>query len=270
MPTPPHLLLVFSLVACDQPAEPSTHTLDRERYSESARTMKQDVEKAAALCLQIEDTVLQGECATFAAKRLAGQRFDPLPLCAQVVHKGWQQVCYFEASDGAGLVGEEAISACGRSGEFIERCLSHGLSRHADRDWRNVALGQEGEFLAWLEVQIPLYGLQDGFQDVRKDFLARRIADRLRRSNQAAFSTAACGEAPADTCAEVYRYLVRGASRELDVATFCAQPITDEALAAAKLPTWPDGDPAVVADLWSRMCRELQGPGRPPPHLPPN
>lgn len=265
------LPLLLTLVGCEPAAQPpSAAALDRQRYRQSAGLLKTDAARAAALCLEITDGVLQGECATFAAKQMAGQRIDPLPLCAAVQHTGWQQVCYFEASDGAGLVGDEAIAACQRSGEFIERCLSHALSRHADRDWRQVPQGEEGAFLAWLEAQLPLYGLEAGYQDVRKDFLARRIADRMRKSGDGAFSTAACGEAPAETCAEVYRYLVRGAARNLDVAPLCAEPITPARLQVAGLPTWPDGDPAVVAELWGRLCRELQGPGRPPPHLPPN
>lgn len=262
-------LLLLALGCFEQPP-PSTDQTDREAYAASARALAQDAQEAARLCLTIQDPVLQGDCATFTAKQMAGQRLDPLPLCAAVTHAGWKQVCYFEASDGAGLVEDAAIEACQRSGEFIERCLSHALSRHADRDWRTLALGQEDDFLAWLEEQIPRYGLESGHQDVRKDFLARRIADRMRKGSAGAFSSASCGDAPPATCAEVYRYLVRGAARDTDVTALCAQPITDARLSAAGLPTWPDGDPAVVADLWGRLCRELKGPGRPPPHLPPN
>ena len=72
-----------------------------------------------------------------------------------------------------------AISACQRSGEFIERCLSHALSRHADRDWRSVPLGKEHEFLTWLEEQIPIYGLEAGFQDLGEQSL-KNVAEPVR------------------------------------------------------------------------------------------
>lgn len=270
------LLLSMSLsfgAACETEPPTSRDALDRETYAESARLVSTDANAAAQLCLKIDDGVLQGECATFAAKALAGQRGDPLPVCAQLKHDGWQQVCYFEASDGAGLIGKPAISACQRSGEFIERCLSHALSRHADREWRAVPLGQEQDFLTWLEDQIPVYGLEAGYQDMRKDFLARRIAERIRKAAPGgaprAFQAADCGTAPAVTCAEAYRYLVRGLAADKNVYNLCSAPVTMERVQAAGLPTWPDGDPAVVDPLWKRMCRELQGAGRPPPHLPP-
>ncbi len=272
-PRIPALSPLLALAGCLGATEPSSEALDRGRYTASTRAMGTDPAEAARLCLDIGDDVLQGECITLAAKEMAGKRLDALPLCDQVRHPGWAQVCTFEVADGAGLIGDEAIAACQRSGEFIERCLSHALSRHADRDWRTLDAGQEGAFLAWMDEQIPHYGLEQGFQDTRRDFLARRISERVRREapggQPRSFSMADCGEAPADTCAEVYRYLVRGSARAMDVSTLCAAPITDAALQGAGLPVWTDGEPAVVADLWGRLCRELQGPGRPPPHLPP-
>lgn len=265
------LPLLF-LAACFGSSEPTSASQDRDAYAASAAALSTNAALAAEHCSRIEDDRLHGECATFAAKEMGKQRLDGLALCATVRHDGWGQVCSFEAADGAGLIGDEALAACDRSGEFLERCLSHALSRHADRDWRSVSLGQEALFLAWLEEKIPYYRLEDGYQDVRRDFLARRIAERVRRSaagEPRQFTTATCGTAPAATCSEAYRYLVRGSKAAQDVSALCTAPLTPERLAAAGMPVWTDGEPATVAALWDVLCRELQGAGRPPPHLPP-
>lgn len=266
------LLSILLLAACTGEAPPSAAAQDRQAYAASAAALQSDAAQAAALCGQIENDRLHGECATFAAKEMGKQRLDGLALCATVRHDGWAQVCSFEAADGAGLIGEQALAACDRSGEFLERCLSHALSRHADRDWRQVPLGEEATFLAWLEEKIPYYRLENGYQDVRKDFLARRIAERVRRGvagDPTRFSTADCGTAPATTCTEAYRYLVRGSRAAQDVTDLCSAPVTPARIQAAGLAVWADGDPDTVDALWRVLCRELQGAGRPPPHLPP-
>lgn len=266
------LLPLLLLCSCFGNTEPTTASQDREAYAASAAALASNAAQAAEHCSRIREDRLHGECATFAAKEMGKQRLDGLALCATVRHDGWGQVCSFEAADGAGLIGDEALAACDRSGEFLERCLSHALSRHADRDWRSVPLGKEAEFLSWLEEKIPYYKLENGYQDVRKDFLARRIAERVRRAvagQPRQFTTTGCGAAPAATCSEAYRYLVRGAQAAQDVSSLCSDALTPERLAAAGMPVWTDGDPAVVAGLWDVLCRELQGAGRPPPHLPP-
>ena len=250
----------------DAPADPATR--DREAYTASAGLLSTDPAAAAARCAEITDPVLAGDCATFAAKAMARRKLDPLPVCAAVRHTGWQQVCYFESVDAAGLYGDVAIEACDRAGGFRQRCLSHALGRETDREWRTVAAGQESAFIAWIEAKLPTYGLDTTVEDIPRDFLARRIADRIAAGAQGQptrrFARADCGAAPAETCREVYRFYVRKLFRQQDMGTLCAQPMTLAAVEAAGLPGWETDFDEDAPEMWRRLCKELKGGGRPP------
>ena len=256
------------LTGCPTESPPDAVTLDRRAYSASAGLLGTDPAAAAARCGEISDTVLAGDCATFAAKAMAKRKMDPLPVCAAVKHTGWQQVCYFESVDAAGLYGDIAIKACDRAGGFRQRCLSHALGRETDREWRTVAAGQEAEFIGWIESRLPVYGLDTKVENIPRDFLARRISDRVASEAQGMparrFARTDCGAAPADTCREVYRFYVRKLFRQQDMGALCAQPMTREVVEAAGLPGWEDDFADDAPEMWRRLCKELKGGGRPP------
>ena len=262
------LLVSLLLAGCPSDAPPDAATLDRHAYAASAGLLDTDPAAGAAKCAEISDTVLAGDCATFAAKAMAKRKLDPLPVCEVVRHTGWQQVCFFESVDAAGLFGDVAIKACDRAGGFRQRCLSHALGRETDREWRTVAAGQEPEFVAWIEARLPAYGLDTKVENIPRDFLARRISDRIRAQaggpSARRFARSDCGAAPADTCAEAYRFFVRKRFRQQDLGAICVQPMTREAVEAAGLPGWEDDFADVAPDIWRRLCKELKGGGRPP------
>jgi hypothetical protein len=262
------LFAITAFLACAEDAPLDPAAADRLAYTRSATLTSTDPAAAAAACLEIEDLVLEGECATFAAKHLAKAKLDPLPLCEQVGHAGWQQVCFFESVDAAGLTGETAVAACRRAGEFRQRCLSHALSRESDRDWRRVAAGREREFLDWIEGRMVVYGLDTRIENIPRDFLARRVANRLaaqaKGQKPPRFSVQECGDVPADTCSQVYRQYVRLVYKRQDVQTLCQSSITREAVEATGLPGWEDDFQGSVSTIWVRLCKELSGGGRPP------
>lgn len=256
------------LAGCPSEAPPDAVTLDRQAYAASAGLLASDPAAAAAKCAEISDTVLAGDCATFAAKAMAKRKLDPLPVCAGIRHTGWQQVCYFECVDAAGLYGDTAVKACDRAGGFRQRCLSHALGREADREWRTVPAGQEAAFLAWLDQRMPAYGLDTSVENIPRDFLAKRIAQRVAAGSQPGaprrFSRADCGDIPAETCKEVYRFYVRKLFRQQDMRALCSQSLVRETVEAAGLPGWEDDFAEHAPEMWVRLCRELKGGGKPP------
>lgn len=261
----PAIVAAVALWGCGEEAPPDPGAVDRDAYTRSAALLDSDPAAAGALCQQISDPVLEGECGTFAAKAMAKRKLDPLPLCEALRHSGWREVCLFESVDGAGLYGERAIQACQRTGGFRQRCLSHSLARETDRQWREVPLGKEAEFVTWIEAKMPEYGLDTSVENIPRDFLAKRIARRLSSTGQSGrFSRAACGSAPADTCTEVYRFRVRHLFRQQDMRALCAEPVTRERVEAAGLPGWEDDFADSAPEMWRRLCRELTGGGRPP------
>jgi hypothetical protein len=262
---PPAIAALLALGACVEDAALDPGAADREAYTASAALLSTDPAAAGAACREIADPVLQGDCATFAAKEMAKAKLDPLPLCADVRHTGWQEVCFFESVDAAGLFGDTAIHACQRAGGFRQRCLSHALGRETDREWRQVAPGQEGAFVTWIEGRMPVYGLDKEVEDIPRDFLARRIADRIAAPGQRRrFARADCGDAPEATCTEAYRFYVRKLFRQQDMRAMCEQPVSLEAVEAAGLPGWEDDFAESAPEMWRRLCRELTGGGRPP------
>jgi hypothetical protein len=243
--------------------------LDRQAYAASASLLATDPAAAAGKCAEISDTVLAGDCATFAAKAMAKRKLDPLPVCESIRHTGWQQVCFFECVDAAGLFGDQAVKACDRAGGFRQRCLSHALGREADREWRTVAAGQEPAFLAWLDEKMPAYGLDTTVENIPRDFLAKRIAQRVAAESQGGgrprrFSRADCGDIPRETCNEVYRFYVRKLFRQQDMRALCSQSLVRETIEAAGLPGWEDDFAEDAPEMWLRLCRELKGGGKPP------
>ena len=242
--------------------------IDRKAYTASTSLLGSDPAAAAAECARIQDTVLAGDCATFAAKAMAKRKLDPLPVCGAIQHIGWQQVCFFESVDAAGLFGEQAVQACQRAGSFRQRCLSHALGRETDREWRTVQPGQEPAFLAWLDKTMPVYGLDTTVENIPRDFLAKRIAARVAGETKGQpprrFSRSDCGEIPDETCQEVYRFYVRRLFRQQDMGALCGQSLVRETIEAAGLPGWEDDFADAAPGMWMRLCRELKGGGKPP------
>jgi len=264
-------LLVASAVllgGCPAEAPEDAATTDRKAYAASAALLGSDPAAAAGECGKIQDPVLAGDCGTFAAKAMAKRKLDPLPVCGAIQHIGWQQVCFFESVDAAGLFGEKAVQACQRAGSFRQRCLSHALGRETDRKWRVVQPGQEPAFLAWLDETMPVYGLDTTVENIPRDFLAKRIAARVageaRDQPPRRFSRADCGEIPDETCQEVYRFYVRRLFRQQDMGALCGQSLVRETIEASGLPGWEDDFADAAPGMWMRLCRELKGGGKPP------
>ena len=256
------------LGGCPADAPEDAGTTDRKAYAASAALLGSDPAAAAGECGKIQDPVLAGDCATFAAKAMAKRKLDPLPVCGAIQQIGWQQVCFFESVDAAGLFGEKAVQACHRAGSFRQRCLSHALGRETDREWRVVKPGQELDFLAWLDETMPVYGLDTTVENIPRDFLAKRIAARVAGETTGQpprrFSRADCGEIPDETCQEVYRFYVRRLFRQQDMGALCGQSLVRETIEAAGLPGWEDDFADAAPGMWMRLCRELKGGGKPP------
>lgn len=128
-------------LAC-QTGSPSVDSrlLDRSLYQQALR--EPDPERAIALCEQISDRPLRGECVVFEAGEYLQAGGDGYSACRRLEDDSWQAVCIFEMVDAGKLRGEEALRVCKDTGPFIERCLAHALQREENALARQFPAGQ--------------------------------------------------------------------------------------------------------------------------------
>ena len=218
-------------------------------------------------CREIASPTLQGECLLYTAGDAARLGEPAEYLCESITHPGWQQACFFEISDAAGLVGDEAITACKKAPDLQDRCLSHAIVRHAGRVADRFQLGEESQFIDWIHEQADLYGLKD-YQRVVSDVVAQHISSRACSDDTDGvcppFSTSACGEVSADLCQQAYRITARSAARKQSLGPLCASPITRVRIQNANLPAWQPDYARPAIEVWEQICRSLAGVTPPP------
>ena len=227
----------------------------------------ESVNEQAQRCQEIQTPTLQGECLLYTAGQAARMGEHAEYLCDSITHPGWQQACFFELSDAAGLVGEEAMSACAKAPDLKDRCLSHAIVRHAGRVAERFQLGEENEFIAWIEEQANDYGLND-HQQVVSDVVAQHISSRACSEPIDGvcppFSTADCGAVSAELCQQAYRITARSAARKQPLGTLCASPIIHDRIRDAGLPVWAPNYTRPAIEVWEQVCRSLAGMTPPP------
>jgi hypothetical protein len=228
----------------------------------------EDSENAAEACFRIQATELQSECVLHVAGKAARAGEDALSICTRIQHQGWRQACHFEVADAAGLVEDEAIAACTEAPDFIERCLSHAIVRHAGRVANRFSLGEEAQFTSWIQDQADVYGLESS-ERVIADVLAQHISSRAcasRESDQPCppFALEDCGAAPMDICRQAYRVTARSASRGIDLSSICSRPIHREGMESAGLPVWKDDFTRPAIETWGHICQAMTGQTPPP------
>lgn len=236
------------LLACARP--------DGDRHAYVAALQATEPAAAVAACEAIEDPVLHGECALFAAAALARSGADGRETCGGIAHEAWRGACYFEIAETMALRGSDAREACGQAGEFRSRCLAHALNR--DGPEVANATTDEAAMLRVLIGQARALGLagreaEEGATDV----VAQHVAGRWRQRNDAVqtFRRIDCGTAGDSACAKAYRLVVKDAAGRPRPTSPCGDGATREAVAAAGLPVW-DADLAPLAvRVWAGICR---------------
>lgn len=249
-------------IACD--SGPSSAQRDRAAYAESARLQRTDVVSAAQACDDIGAPQLRAECLGLLMRDLAAVSTDADAWCATMPDRHWVDLCRFEVIDGRALRGAEAVAACREVQTFHERCLSHALTRQVNREWRVIELGQEDDFVAWLDEQRQVYGIATSTADLAADQLARVIARRMKPERGRVgpppdFSRAVCGAASARTCSRAFHAYVRDSTRGMDLGSVCQGSLSADELRAAGLPGWSPDAGELASEVWGQLCYRRTG-----------
>ena len=232
--------------------------VDARAYA--AAIKETDPQKALALCQQITDTSMHGECTMFAARQVASSGGDATAICNGLVENGWRQVCRFEVVDASGMRGEAAASACAGTGPFKERCLAHALQREERPISERFPPGKEAEMMAHIRDRVSLYGL-DGLTEeaIDEKMTARIITDRVLRAGRPRgmmpMSRRHCGTATDAVCIEAYRIYVTKVGGPGKVPKECTIPMDPFKVSALQLPTWTEEFQPLADEAWLQICR---------------
>lgn len=175
-------MILSLLLGCLSPPPEDPALTDARAYADAIK--EADPQRALALCGQITDVSMNGECTMFAARQIARSGGNATPIC-QGLSQGWREVCLFEIVDSSGLRGEAAAIACKDTGGFKERCLAHALQREERPISEQFPPGREAEMMAHIRTRVTLYGL-DGITEeaIDEKMTARIITERVLRSGR--------------------------------------------------------------------------------------
>lgn len=243
-------LLAVTLAACGGAhADP-----DRAAYIEALRAEAPTA--AAAACGRIQDPLLHGECALFAAAAVAGSGGDGRDVCGGITHPAWRGACFFEVAEAMTLRGPDAREACTQAGDFRVRCLAHALNR--DGPEAATSTRDEATMLRVLLGRARALGLSgEDATEAATDVVAQHVAGRWREGGEPTrtFRRTACGTAGDAACAKAYRLVVKDAARSPRPTAPCAGGATAQAVAAAGLPAWDDDLAPLASRVWAGICR---------------
>jgi hypothetical protein len=229
---------------------------DRAAYTESLALLADDPAAGARACTRIQDPVLHGECALFAAAAQARAGGDGRPTCGGIEHAAWRGACFFEVAEAQQLRGEDARVACARAGDFQTRCLAHALNRDGAEAAAAVpdAAGMERVLIGRARA-LGLAG--QAAEDAARDVVAQHLSGQWRQRGDATrpFRRTDCGTASAATCAKTYRLVVKGAAGTPRPTEPCAAGATREAVEAARLPAWDEDLAPLAGGVWAGICR---------------
>lgn len=244
-------LLAIALAGCGTEA-----SSDADHYRAA---LVADPTQAAALCRQIEDPSLAGECGTFAARRMtmAGALEPALAACEAIEDGLWSDECVFVAVDTAGLEGAAARDACDRAGRYREFCLGHAVNRtvaNLDPASLPLAVGDEDALGEVISAQIERDGPtlpRPHRETVWFTGMARWLAQRW---TEAPFDDRACGVASEDLCRRAYTETMQARMEQVDRDRICAGDLTSEAVQAAGGTPWVEGSETIVVPAWAALC----------------
>ena len=249
---------MFFLLGCLTTPPEDPGVTDARAYA--AAIKETDPHRALALCEQIEDTSMNGECTMFAARQLAKNKGDAMAVCDGMRAVGWQQVCRFEVVDASGLRGEQAVAACADTGGFKERCLAHALQREERPISQQFPAGQEAEMMAYIRERVTLYGLDELTREaIDEKMAARIITERVLRAGNPRgslpMSRSLCGTATDAVCVEAYRIYVTKVGGPGRVPRDCSIPMDTHRVSAMRLPTWTEDFQALADITWGQLCK---------------
>ena len=259
-------LLLLSCALNDTP--PPQAIVDQNAYLKAVEAKRP--ESSLAICSQISDERLRGECVLFAAKAQAMQKRPALAFCNQAPTISWQSACAFEVSDMAGLTGKEADKACQMAGEFQSRCMYHALQREESSLNQAYPLGQEKDLMyAILSRMESLNAKMIEGDPLHITLTARIISRRFQAAwisdKDLTFDRSICGTASPDVCTEAYRLTVKMLSHNRPPEP-CQTPMSAEIVAQSGLPLWSPEFEVWAQEAWANVCRRATGSHRPPDH----
>jgi hypothetical protein len=210
---------------------------------------------ASALCLAIDNPALQGGCVA----ELAAAEANP-GWCDELPASQWRDECHFLVADSRELVGDAAVTACGRAGVWTQPCASHALIREMTDEL--TAAGDEPSWLGRIDRRIDQRypELLDDKRTMASGVAAAVLAARW--SNRP-FDVAECGMAGFRLCVRAYDELLRIHAGEFDTVAVCAGPITAASARALGAPSWTPASRHLVLPAWEQRCREVIMSGGP-------
>lgn len=246
------------LLGCLSAPPEVPEVVDARAYA--AAIKESDPQKALALCQEITDASMHGECSMFAARQVAVAGGDAVAICDALAEQGWRQVCRFEVVDASGMRGEAAATACAGTGAFKERCLAHALQREERPISERFPAGQEAEMMAYIRERVSLYGLDGLTQEaIDEKMTARIVAERVMRSGRPRgmlpMSRSYCGTATDAVCIEAYRIYVTKIGGPGKVPKECTIPMSPFKISALQLPTWTEEFQPLADEAWQQLCR---------------
>lgn len=277
--------LLAGLWGCAQDAEK-----DRARYQRALATT--DPASATAICAEIVDPDLRGECLVGIARVAAGAgaaetawaACDAIgavatqtpsrqarPGGARPGETGplqagpWREECVFAVVDALEMVGPEAWRACAAAGRYRQPCVGHAVTR-AIASWTDLPLeiGQEAALELEIRRRVRRLSPPMGRGPVQTPIVTGTVRKIAQRWEGRTFDAAECGVATEERCAHAYGETMPTHMPEVDRGAICGRALNVEGVQAAGGAPWIPGSEAVVLRAWSDLCRSW---GQPPPTL---
>lgn len=245
------LLVLAALAGC------RTRTSDTELYLQA---MEVPPERATDVCARISIPSMRGECQTHNAAAVAREGDIDLAwqLCEKIDDQVWQEECWFLTTDEAEVIGEDAVTACRRTGRYRTNCLGHAIGREVETtEKKHDGVGREPELEKAVGDVVARYK-PNAPDDQRQVTVDRIVAQILsKRWGDGPFDASKCGNAKPEHCRLAYRMRLDAAPPEIPIERLCRDGVTLEGVTAARAPYWEPGSEADAQLVWKQLCDDL-------------
>jgi hypothetical protein len=238
---------------------PDTFENDRPNYLRAISMTPG--EEAEALCLELKNGLLRGECQAYNAEGVAATGDQALVsrLCGSIEAPVWREECFFLTTDRLDLTGDGAVEACANAGRYRGNCVGHAIGREMKGIERRFGkVGQETMLYDAILKTVSRYkpGAPPAQRKVTADSLMARIL--ASRWNEAPFDKALCGKATDALCARAYRTNLDAAPPQIAIEGLCDRPVTLQEAEAIGARTWTPDSEELARVAWAQLCTDLR------------
>ena len=246
---------------------------DRDHYLAAVKTEGSTAE-ARRHCEAIHRADLRGECiAESAAAAAANGGAEATERSCEAIDQGpWRDECWFLGADTLGLIGDPAISWCGRAGRYRGNCLGHAIAREVkSTESRLDAVGQEPALLAAVSAIVDRYKPAAPESQRRRSAEAMTASIISTRLEEQPLSAHRCGQASEAICGQAYRFALEAQLKARNPEGVCSAPIALDSVMAAGFTGWAPAAAPLAMSQWELLCADLRNRESrmgAPPHAP--